>query len=149
MEAPRKRLTERVKEEHAPRLKSPKFYLWLAAFFAITSVAIYIYEDELLRIGDYSYKMFLFLLVPSIFAALFSLYCYRFPRLGLWLIGHRVEYERDERSVGGLKVEFGFGGGGSDDKIAHSRRKRARAERRAAARATKQATPDQKDDKAQ
>ena len=116
------RSLEEIQREKAR--KGPKvlrLYLVAAAFFMGLAIAAYVFEteiqycrcgrDELFAMNKDELRFLLTLTIP-ILMALFCLYCYRVPRVGLKLLGYAVEL-RDEGEDDGAppansKTRFAF-----------------------------------------
>lgn len=126
---------EKEKQEEQAEPKSPKFYLVLAALMVVVAIAAYVFQDKLFDLS-YSDSTFVVAITVPIILALFFLYCYRFPRFGLSLLGHKAEFRQKKEGEGTVTYDIFQGESGSDEKLRHSRRKRDRHMRRLAAKYT-------------
>lgn len=126
--------------------RAPKIYLLLSGLMLVLAVLSYLFEEWLFDLMN-SPSTFVYAITLSIVLALFFLYCYRVPRLGLWLMGRSVEYERRNHDSGALTYDTFKMDTASAEKVRASRRKQARALRRRTARATREVRAKKNTDK--
>ena len=117
--------------------RRPRVFLYLAAAMVLLAILAYLFEEALydLTLRD---ATFVYVLVFAVIGALFFLMCYRFPKLGLPLLGKSVYVADDaDGERGDYHWSLGFKQETATDfKRASSRRKLARHARKEAARNT-------------
>lgn len=122
-------------EDHQQGPKRPKIFLYLAALMVVLAVAAYAFQGSLQGQGG-SWTTFLFALILPVLMALFFLYCYRTPRLGLKLLGRSIDLAAHEEKEQGLSYNVFKGDSAVAEKLAQTRRKSARHLRKKLAKAT-------------
>jgi len=118
--------------------KHPKIFLFLSALMVLIAVLTFVFEEELFEVY-YQDITFLVVLTGSITAALFFLYAYRFPRIGLPLLGRSIELDERTPPKKSVGIEYGnLSPSATDHKRAMTRAKSARRLRKQAVRATRE-----------
>ena len=118
--------------------RHPKIFLVLAGVMVAIAVLAYVFEEELFDMFYQEYT-FLLILTGAVMGALFFLYAYRIPKIGLPLLGRSIELEEKTPPTKSVGVEYGnIAPSATDHKRAMTRHKSARRMRKQTARVTRE-----------
>ncbi len=131
--------------EETPKLsepgKGPIVFLILSSLMMVLAVLSYVFEDVLFDFRNSS-DTFVYAITIAVMLALFFLYCYRVPRIGLWILGRSIEIEREADKSGKVRsatYDIFHVETATEEKMQHRRRKQSRHLRRRLAREAREA----------